>query len=94
MKTLKTTLFMLVAVALSGVTSAMAEILISTAGPMTGQYASFGEQMKRGAEMAVADINAAGVGLVDSSFQGLRRGEHFADLPGLDQSEADRRRRP
>ena len=27
---------------------------------MTGQYASFGEQMKRGAEMAVQDINAAG----------------------------------
>jgi branched-chain amino acid transport system substrate-binding protein len=40
--------------------TAMAEILISTAGPMTGQYASFGEQMKRGAEMAVADINAKG----------------------------------
>jgi branched-chain amino acid transport system substrate-binding protein len=38
----------------------MADILISTAGPMTGQYASFGEQMRRGAEMAVADINAAG----------------------------------
>ena len=28
--------------------------------PLPGQYASFGEQMKRGAEMAVADINAAG----------------------------------
>jgi branched-chain amino acid transport system substrate-binding protein len=27
---------------------------------MTGQYASFGTQMKNGAEMAVADINAAG----------------------------------
>jgi branched-chain amino acid transport system substrate-binding protein len=40
--------------------AATAEILISTAGPMTGQYASFGEQMKRGAEMAVADINAKG----------------------------------
>src|SRR3546814_448423 len=33
---------------------------IADAGPMTGQYASFGEQMKRGAEMAVADFNAAG----------------------------------
>ena len=40
--------------------SASAEILIATAGPMTGQYASFGEQMRRGAELAVADINAAG----------------------------------
>jgi branched-chain amino acid transport system substrate-binding protein len=36
------------------------EIVVATAGPITGQYASFGEQMKRGAEMAVADINAAG----------------------------------
>ena len=36
------------------------EIKVATAGPITGQYASFGEQMKRGAEMAVADINAAG----------------------------------
>ena len=40
--------------------TANAEIVIATAGPMTGQYASFGEQMQRGAEMAVADINAAG----------------------------------
>jgi len=39
---------------------AQAELLISTVGPMTGQYASFGEQMKRGAEQAVKDINAAG----------------------------------
>jgi branched-chain amino acid transport system substrate-binding protein len=44
--------------ALSG--SAWAEIVIATAGPMTGQYASFGEQMKAGAEQAVEDINAAG----------------------------------
>lgn len=40
--------------------TAMAEIVIATAGPMTGQYASFGAQMKAGAEQAVADINAAG----------------------------------
>ncbi|RLA36664.1 MAG: branched-chain amino acid ABC transporter substrate-binding protein [Gammaproteobacteria bacterium] len=40
--------------------AANAEITIAVAGPMTGQYASFGEQMQRGAEMAVADINAAG----------------------------------
>lgn len=46
-------------VALSG-GAAWAEIVIATAGPMTGQYAAFGEQMKRGAEMAVKDINAAG----------------------------------
>ncbi len=29
-------------------------------GPVTGQYASFGAQMKNGGEMAVEDINAAG----------------------------------
>jgi len=40
--------------------TAQADIKIATAGPMTGQYASFGEQMRRGAEMAVADLNAAG----------------------------------
>ncbi|MBK0399367.1 branched-chain amino acid ABC transporter substrate-binding protein [Limibaculum sp. M0105] len=39
---------------------ALADIQIATAGPMTGQYASFGAQMKAGAEQAVADINAAG----------------------------------
>jgi branched-chain amino acid transport system substrate-binding protein len=36
------------------------DIMIGTAGPMTGQYASFGQQLKNGAELAVADINAAG----------------------------------
>jgi len=40
--------------------SAQDTLIVSTAGPMTGQYASFGEQMKRGAEMAVEDFNAAG----------------------------------
>jgi branched-chain amino acid transport system substrate-binding protein len=39
---------------------AQAEIVIATAGPMTGQYAIFGDQMRRGAEMAVKDLNAAG----------------------------------
>jgi len=33
---------------------------VATAGPMTGEYAAFGEQMKRGAEKAVSDINAHG----------------------------------
>jgi branched-chain amino acid transport system substrate-binding protein len=40
--------------------AAAADIAVGIAGPMSGQYAPFGEQMKRGAEMAVADINAAG----------------------------------
>lgn len=39
---------------------ALADLLIGTAGPMTGQYATFGAQMKAGAEQAVEDINAAG----------------------------------
>jgi len=43
-----------------GASAAMADIQIATAGPMTGQYASFGAQMQAGAEQAVADINAAG----------------------------------
>ena len=48
------------AFAFSGPAGAQDTITVATAGPMTGQYASFGEQMKRGAEQAVADINAAG----------------------------------
>ena len=46
--------------------AASAEIKIATAGPMTGQYASFGAQMKAGAEQAVEDINAAGGVLGDT----------------------------
>jgi branched-chain amino acid transport system substrate-binding protein len=40
--------------------SARAEILIATAGPMKGQYAALGEQLRQGASRAVADINASG----------------------------------
>jgi branched-chain amino acid transport system substrate-binding protein len=36
------------------------DITIGVAGPMTGQYASFGQQLKNGADLVVADINAAG----------------------------------
>lgn len=39
---------------------AQADILIASAGPMTGQYEWFGEQYRRGAELAVADLNAKG----------------------------------
>lgn len=48
------------AVALLAATGANAEIVIATVGPMTGPYATFGEQMKMGAEMAVKDLNAKG----------------------------------
>lgn len=33
---------------------------IAMVGPVTGKYATFGAQMKSGAEMAIADINASG----------------------------------
>ncbi len=41
-------------------TPALAQIKIGSAGPMTGSNAAFGEQLRRGAGMAVEDINAAG----------------------------------
>ena len=40
--------------------AALAELTVAIAGPMTGQYASAGDQIRRGAEMAIADINARG----------------------------------
>lgn len=46
--------------AFGGASSAHADITIAVAGPMTGELAAFGEQLKRGAEKAVADINAKG----------------------------------
>jgi branched-chain amino acid transport system substrate-binding protein len=39
---------------------ARADIPLGLAGPLTGPEASFGEQFRRGARMAIADINAAG----------------------------------
>src|SRR6185503_10870814 len=39
---------------------ARADIVIGVAGPMTGSNAAFGEQFRRGAERAVADLNAKG----------------------------------
>jgi branched-chain amino acid transport system substrate-binding protein len=41
-------------------TPANAQIHIAVAGPITGEYAAFGQQMKAGAEQAVADLNKAG----------------------------------
>ena len=123
-----------VAAMVMSVAAARAEDLnVAIVGPITGQYAAFGEQMRRGAEMAVADINAKGgvlgrklklavgddacdpkqavnvanhmanngvrfvdghylLGLVDPGVVGLCRERHAADLAGLDQSEAYRRR--
>src|SRR5690606_356 len=39
---------------------AHAEILLGVAAPITGPNAAFGAQILRGAEQAVADLNAAG----------------------------------
>lgn len=41
-------------------TAARADVVVAVAAPITGSYAAFGEQMKKGLEQAVADINAAG----------------------------------
>lgn len=54
------TLALLGGAAFGGAGAAQAQIHIATAGPMTGEYAAFGQQMKEGAEQAVADINKAG----------------------------------
>ena len=57
------TLFAAAALALTTAAAtapAFAQINIASVGPMTGSNASFGAQLKAGAEMAVADINKAG----------------------------------
>jgi branched-chain amino acid transport system substrate-binding protein len=41
--------------------AAAQDIKVATVGPITGPYAAIGEQMRRGAEMAVQDLNAKGV---------------------------------
>ena len=41
-------------------TSAFADIVIATVGPLKGQYAAFGEQLRQGVSRAVADINLSG----------------------------------
>ncbi|TYL46807.1 branched-chain amino acid ABC transporter substrate-binding protein [Marinomonas sp. IMCC 4694] len=51
----------LLSLAIAGaVTVAQADVVIGVAGPHTGAYAAFGEQLWKGAEKAAADINAAG----------------------------------
>src|SRR6476659_2435946 len=49
----------------SGIGVAAAEMRIAVAGPlsvspMTAQYATFGEELRRGAELAVRDVNESG----------------------------------
>jgi len=40
--------------------SAKAEVVVASAGPMSGQYASFGAQLKAGAEMWLKHVNKKG----------------------------------
>ncbi len=56
----KSTLASLFATSLLLALPAAADIQIGVAGPMAGQFAVFGNQMKTGVEAAVADVNAAG----------------------------------
>ncbi len=57
---MKKLLLILVSAILCCSSSAHADIMIGLASAFTGANAVFGEQMKRGADQAVADINAAG----------------------------------
>ena len=41
-------------------TPVYADAVIGLIGPFTGKSATFGEQMKRGGQQAIADINAGG----------------------------------
>jgi branched-chain amino acid transport system substrate-binding protein len=54
-----------------------AEILIGMAGPLTGSQAWEGEQLQRGAELAVADLNAKG-GVLGQQVQ-LIEADDFCD---------------
>jgi branched-chain amino acid transport system substrate-binding protein len=63
LKNLLTTTALVAAVAVGAFsmpTVASADITVAVAGPMTGDLAAFGEQLRRGAEMAIKDVNAAG----------------------------------
>lgn len=60
MTTIKSVFLAAVAASTIAATAAKADIAIGVAGPMTGSEAVFGDQFRRGAERAVADINAKG----------------------------------
>ena len=60
MSNLKVTLLTAAVMTAVSFAGAQADIKIGVAGPITGQYAVFGEQMQKGAELAVVDLNAAG----------------------------------
>ena len=61
LKTFKKTISLIAAFLMLGSVSVKADITVASAGPMSGQYASFGAQLKAGAEMWLKDVNARGV---------------------------------
>ncbi|MBY0431027.1 MAG: branched-chain amino acid ABC transporter substrate-binding protein [Rhodospirillales bacterium] len=68
MSNLKSALLAAAAVVALGAGTAKADILVAMNGPITGSVATFGDQMKRGAEMFVKDINDKG-GLLGQKLQ-------------------------
>lgn len=50
----------IVAMALAGADGARADVVVGVIGPMTGPNATFGAQIRNGAEQAAEDLNAAG----------------------------------
>ena len=61
MRKLSVSMVSAIALAAAGMSSAAhADVTIATAGPLTGELAQFGEQLKRGAQQAVDDFNAKG----------------------------------
>ena len=59
-KTFKKSISLIAAFLMLGSLSVKADITVASAGPMSGQYASFGAQLKAGAEMWAKDTNAKG----------------------------------
>jgi branched-chain amino acid transport system substrate-binding protein len=62
---------------LFGALPARADIVIGLAGPFTSSYATLGDQMRRGAGQAVADMNAAGG--INGEKLVLREGDDACD---------------
>jgi len=56
----KTRYALVLAALLFGASAAAAEIVIGVAGPFSGSNAALGEQLRRGVETAVGDLNATG----------------------------------
>src|SRR5579871_4404130 len=72
-----TTLGFALGFAVACASGAAAQIKMGVAGPLTGANASFGAQLQKGTDLAVADINAAG-GILGKKIQ-LSAGDDAAD---------------